>query len=331
MNFLWPVMLCFLGVLPLMVAGYLLIQYRRRKLAAQYSALGFGLAAQNRELATRRHVPALLSLFALALLIFALARPQAAIALPRQESTVILVFDISGSMAATDIEPTRMEAAKAAAQAFIERQPENVRIGVVAFSDSGFSIQMPTQDVAQILSAINRLAPERGTSLARGITAALDVLVADAATEPLPENYTTLPATPEPRGKFPSAAIVLLTDGENTVRPDPLEAVRAAVESEVRIYTVGVGSPQGAVLELDGFSVHTQLDEVTLKEIASLTQGEYFNAQSQQELTAIYERLNPQVELKTENMEVTALFAGVGLAVLLAAGALSFFWFKRWP
>ncbi|MBL8045680.1 MAG: VWA domain-containing protein [Anaerolineales bacterium] len=331
MSFLWPVMLCFLGVLPLMVVGYVLIQYRRRKLAATYSALGFGPAAQNRALATRRHVPALLSLFALALLIFALARPQAAVALPRQESTVILVFDISGSMAATDIEPTRMEAAKAAAQAFIERQPENVRLGVVAFSDSGFSIQMPTQDEAEILSAINRLAPERGTSLARGITAALDVLVADAATEPLPENYTTLPATPEPRVKFPSAAIVLLTDGENTVRPDPLEAALAALESEVRIYTVGVGSPQGAVLELDGFSVHTQLDEATLKEIASVTRGEYFNAQSQEELTAIYEKLNPQVELKSENMEVTALFAGVGLAVLLAAGALSFFWFNRWP
>lgn len=331
MNFLWPIMLCFFGVLPLMVVGYLLIQYRRRKLAAQYSALGFGSAAQNRELAVRRHVPALLSLLALALLIFALARPQAAVALPHQESTVILVFDVSGSMAANDIEPTRMEAAKAAAQAFVERQPENVRIGVVAFSDSGFSIQMPTQDGADILAAIKRLAPERGTSLARGIIAALDVIVADAATEPLPENYTTLPATPEPRGKFPSAAIVLLTDGENTVRPDPLEAALAALESEVRVYTVGVGSPQGAVLELDGFSVHTQLDEATLKEIASVTRGEYFNAQSQEELTAIYEKLNPQVELKSENMEVTALFAGVGLAVLLTAGALSFFWFNRWP
>lgn len=324
-------MLCFLGVLPLMVVGYLLIQYRRRKLAAQYSALGFGPAAQNRELAVRRHLPAVLSLFALALLIFALARPQAVVALPRQESTVILVFDVSGSMAANDIEPTRMEAAKAAAQAFVERQPENVRIGVVAFSDSGFSVQMPTDDDGDILAAIKRLAPERGTSLARGITAALDVIVADAAPEPLPENYTTLPATPEPRGQYPAAAIVLLTDGENTVRPDPLEAALAAAESEVRVYTVGIGSPQGAVLELDGFSVHTQLDEATLKDIASLTQGEYFNAQTGSELSAIYEKLNPQVALKTERLEVTALLAGMGLAVLLTAGALSFFWFNRWP
>lgn len=331
MNFLWPVMLCFLGVLPLMMVGYLLIQRRRQKLAATYSSLGFGPATQNRELALRRHLPALLSLFSLALLIFALARPQAVVALPRQESTLILVFDVSGSMAATDIEPTRMEAAKTAAQAFIERQPENVRIGVVAFSDSGFSIQMPTDDETEILAAINRLTPERGTSLARGINAALDVIAADAAPEPLPENYTTRPATPEPLGQYPSAAIVLLTDGENTVRPDPLEAALVAAESAVKIYTVGIGSPQGATLELDGFSVHTQLDEVTLQEIAAITQGEYFNAQSGPELTAIYEKLNPQVAFKSEGMEVTALFAGVGLVVLLVAGALSFFWFNRWP
>jgi len=331
MNFIWPVMLCFLGVLPLMVLGYVLIQRRRRALAAAYSAIGFGPAAQNRGLALRRHLPALLSLIALALLIFALARPEAVVALPRQESVVILAFDISGSMAATDIEPTRMEAAKAAAQAFIERQPENVRIGVVAFSDSGFSIQTPTDETAEILATINRLAPERGTSLARGITAALEVIAADAAPEPLPENYTTLPATPEAAGKYPSAAIILLTDGENTVRPDPLEAALAAAESEVKIYTVGIGSPEGATLELEGFTVHTQLDEATLQAIAALTQGEYFNAQSGQELTAIYEKLNPQIELKSEGMEVTALFAGVGLAVLLAAGALSFFWFNRWP
>lgn len=331
MEFLWPAMLWLLLTLPLMVGWYVWLQLRRRKLAANFSQMGFGPATPRGTVGLRRHLPPLLSLFAIAILIFAVARPQAVLALPRQEGTVILVFDISGSMAATDIEPTRMEAAKAAARTFVERQPETIQIGVVAFSDSGFAIQPPTRDQAEILAAIERLTPERGTSLAQGIRAALEVIAADAAPEPIPENYTLLPATPEPLGKYPAAAMILLSDGENTVRPDPLPAAQTAAESQVRIYTVGVGSPQGIVLEVEGFSVHTQLDEATLQAVAQITSAEYFNAQSQEDLLNIYGQLTPQLTLKSEGLEITAVLAGAGLLVLLISGALSLVWFGRWP
>jgi Ca-activated chloride channel family protein len=331
MSFLWPAMLWWLLTLPLMAVWYFVLQRRRRQLAAAYSAIGFGPASPARTLGFRRHLPPLLALLALAILIVALARPQAAVALPRQQGTLILVFDVSGSMAADDLTPTRMEAAKAAARAFVERQPETVQIGVVAFSDSGFSIQTPTNDPSEILSAIDRLTPERGTSLAVGIRAALDVIAKDAAPEPIPETYTTLPETPEPLGKYPSAAIILLTDGENTVRPEPLPAAALAAESEVRIYTVGVGSPQGATLQIEGFSVHTQLDEATLQAIAAVTGGEYYNAQSQEELAAVYGKLNPRLSLEAEKMEITSILAGAGMAMLLIGGALSLLWFSRWP
>jgi Ca-activated chloride channel family protein len=331
MSFIWPAMLWWLLTLPLLVGWYLLLQRRRRRMAAAYSSLGFGPAPQHRALGFRRHLPPLISALALTLLLLALARPQAVVSLPRQQGTLILVFDVSGSMAAEDITPTRMEAAKAAARVFVERQPESMQIGVVAFSDSGFAIQPPTNDQAAIITAIERLAPERGTSLAQGIRAALEVIAQDAAPEPIPENYTTRPATPEPLGKYPSAAILLLTDGENTQRPEPLPAAQLAAESQVRIYTVGIGSPQGATLQVEGFSVHTQLDEPMLQAIAQITGGEYFNAQSQQDLTNIYSTLNPQVQLKSEAMEITSILAGVGLAVMLLGGALSLAWFSRWP
>ncbi|MGQ0600631.1 MAG: vWA domain-containing protein [Anaerolineales bacterium] len=332
MTFLWPAMLWLLITLPLMVAWYLALQQRRRRLATAYGSLGFGPLPAQRNIGARRHIPPLLSLLALAFLLFALARPQAVVSLPRQEGTLILAFDVSGSMAADDLQPTRMEAAKAAARDFVERQPDTVQIGVVAFSDSGFSVQTPTNDQADILAAIDRLAPERGTSLARGIRVSLEVIAAAEPTpEPNPESYTTRPPTPEPARKYPSAAIVLLSDGENTVPPDPLPAAQSAAESEVRIYTVGIGSALGATLQVEGFTVHTQLDEDALQQIAALTNAEYFNAESQDDLTAIYANLTPQLALKSESMEITSILAGVGLAMLLVGGALSLLWFSRWP
>lgn len=329
MTFLWPAMLWLWITLPLMVVAYLALQRRRRERSVAFSQLGFGTAQGHAGL--RRHLPPLLSLMALAILIGALARPQAVVALPKQEGTLILAFDVSGSMAAEDLQPTRMEAAKAAARAFVERQPESIQVGVVAFSDSGFTVQAPTNDQAEIIATLDRLAPERGTSLAHGIRAALDLIAADAAPEPIPETYTTRPATPEPLGKYPSAAIILLSDGENTVPPEPLPAALEAATSEVRIYTVGLGSARGATLEVEGFSVHTQLDEAMLQEIAALTRAEYFNAESAAELATVYANLTPQLALKSESMEITSLLAGAGMVLLLIGGALSLAWFSRWP
>jgi len=335
MSFTWPAMLLLLLVMPLCVGLYVRLQRRRRQLAARYGSLGFAPAAAGRPIGLRRHLPPALFLAGLSILIIALARPQTVVSLPRVEGTVILAFDVSGSMAADDMPPTRMEAAKAAARDFVERQPPSVQIGVVAFSDSGFAVQAPTSDQAAILASINRLAPVRGTSLANGILASLNAIT--ASTDQTPRLYTNLtPAppltpTPVPAGTYTSAVIILLTDGENNERPDPLAAAQTAAERGVRIYTIGIGSAAGTILHVNGFTVHTQLNEALLQHISQLTDGAYYNAENQQDLRAIYDHLDPQLVIKPEKMEVTSIFAGASLLVLLIGGALSLRWFSRLP
>src|SRR4051812_21455558 len=169
MSFIWPGMLLLLLLIPLFGWVYLRMQRRRQRMLANYGSLGFVQNAVGRSRGIRRHIPPILFLLGLAILFVALARPQANVSVPHVEGTVILAFDVSGSMAADDLKPTRIDAAKAAAQDFVERQPSTVQIGVVSFSDNGFSVQVPTNNQADVLAAINRLSPQRGTSIANGI------------------------------------------------------------------------------------------------------------------------------------------------------------------
>ena len=333
MSFIWPMMLLFLLILPLFVVLYLRMQRRRQQAVARYGSLGIVQAA-GRPLGARRHLPPTLFLSGLTILLLALARPQAVVSLPRLEGTIILAFDVSGSMAAEDLTPTRMEAAKTAALAFAKRQPATVRIGVVAFSDSGLSVLPPTNDQAAIFAAINRLVPERGTSLAYGILAALDAIFIDPEAINYYSNLTptpTPPPPPVPAGSYTSAAIVLLTDGENTAPPDPMEATQLAADRGERIYPIGIGSAAGATLEVEGFTVHTRLDEATLQQIAEFTAGAYYNAATEEELRTIYETLDPELVVKSQEMEVTSLFAGASILLLLSGGLVSLLWFSRMP
>lgn len=333
MSFIWPTMLLALIVLPLLIVLYLFVQRRRRRISARYGSLGLLQTAGGRKIGLRRHIPPVFFLIGLALLTTALARPQAVVSLPREEGTIILAFDVSGSMAADDLKPTRMEAAKVAAREFVKRQPPAVVLGVVSFSDGGLSVQAPTSDRDEVLAAIDRLTPARGTSLANGILASLTAI----ANKDAPRYYSnrtpvpTVVPTPMPKGTYSPASIVLLTDGENTAPPNPNAAVQAASDRGVRIYTVGIGSATGATLKVEGFSVHTQLDEATLKQIAQRTDGAYFNAQNEQELQKIYENLGTQYVFKSERTEVTSLFSGAGLLVLLIGGVFSLLWFGRLP
>ncbi len=339
MSFIWPVMLVLLLLVPLFVVLYARLQQRRRRFTARYGSLGLVQAAtgtaQRKGLGLRRHIPPALFLIGLTILLVGLARPQTVISLPRVEGTVILAFDVSGSMAADDLKPTRMEAAKAAARDFVQRQPRTVQIGVVAFSDSGLAVQTPTNDQEAILASINRLTPARGTSLGQGILASLNTIA--ASTEQAPRLYSNLTPTPMltptpvPKGTDSSSVIVLLTDGENNENPDPLAAARAAADRGVRIYTVGIGSAAGTTLHVNGFTVHTQLDEATLQQISQLTEGAYYGAENQQDLQRIYENLDLQLVIKPEKTEVTALFAGVGVLALLIGGICSLLWFGRLP
>ncbi len=335
MSFIWPTMLLSQLLVPLFVVLYIRTQRRRRRIAASYGGLGLVQEAAGGELGLRRHIPPALFLLALLLLMVALARPQAVVSLPRAEGKVILTFDVSGSMAADDLQPTRMEAAKAAARDFVQHQPPSVLIGVVAFSDSGFVVQLPTNDQEAILTTIDRLTPQRGTSLANGILASLNTIDSRSdETTGLLSNLTPAPTptpTPVPRGTYTPAVIVLLTDGENNESPDPLAAAEAAADRGVRIFTIGIGSAAGTTLHIDGFTVHTHLNEVLLQQISRLTEGEYYNAENEDELRTIYENLEPQLVIRSEKIEVTSIFAGASILVLLLGGAFSLIWFGRSP
>ena len=340
MSFIWPVMFVLLLLIPLGVVLYIRMQRRRRRLAARYGSFGLGQQAAGRRPGARRHIPIILFLIGLTILIVALARPQTVVSLPRIEGTVILAFDVSGSMAADDMQPTRMEAAKVAARDFIEQQPPNVQIGVVSFSESGFSVQAPTNDQGPVLAAINRLAPQRGTSLAYGILTSLKAIQTAEEGEK-PQFYSNLTPTPQgepeptptpvPPGTHTSSVIVLLTDGENNTSPDPLVAAQTAADRGVRIYTIGIGSAAGSILHIDGLTIRSRLNEDLLQQIAEITDGSYYNATTAEDLQAIYHGLNPQLVIKPEKTEITALFAGVGILILLIGGALSLVWFSRLP
>jgi Ca-activated chloride channel homolog len=336
MSFVWPVMLYALLMIPVFILLYIRQQVQRRKLAARYGSLGI-IQEQGQDAAgLRRHLPSAVFLIGLTALFLSLARPQTVISLPRVEGTVILAFDVSGSMAAKDLQPTRIDAAKTAAQEFVQRQPPSVQIGVVAFSDAGFSVQVPTNDRDAVAAAIDRLTPQRGTSLANGILASLQAISVGSQGQPS-EAYSNLTPVPTPTptsvpaGTYTSAAIVLLTDGENNENPDPLAAAKTAAQRGVRIYTVGIGSAAGTLLHVNGFTVHTQLDETLLKQIAQISGGEYYTATSAHDLQEIYASLDPQLVIKPEKMEITSVFAGAGLLVLLIGGILSLLWFGRLP
>lgn len=335
MSFIWPWMLWSLTLLPLLVALYLYQQQRRQQWIASRNISGFFGAAAKGTPGAQRHIPAALFLVGLSILLVALARPQTVVNLPRVEGVVILAFDVSGSMAADDLKPNRMEAAKAAARSFVQQQPATVQVGVVAFSDSGFTVQPPTDDQQAVLATIDRLKPERGTSLAHGIFASLNAIAGTPTDPPVaPEDPTPIPAptpTPLPRGTYTSAVIVLLTDGENTAPPDPLIASQAAADRGVRIYTIGVGSSSGATLEVEGFLVHTRLDENALRQISQLTGGAYFRAESEQDLQAIYDNITPELVIRPEKTEVTPIFAGASILIFLIGGAFSLLWFNRLP
>ncbi|WKZ39641.1 MAG: VWA domain-containing protein [Anaerolineales bacterium] len=336
MAFIWYQMLWTLLAIPLLVLLYLRMQERRKKLTLRYGSLGLVQQAAGKGIGARRHIPAVLFLVGLIVLFLALARPQMVVGLPRVEGIVILAFDVSGSMAAEDFAPNRLEAAKVVASEFVSRQPSTVQVGIVAFSDSGFSVQLPTDDQAEILDAISRLRPQRGTSVANGIVVSLNTIATAIGMEPVvsfDENELPNLEDIEPTMIVDdnSAVIVLLTDGENNMDPDPLAAAEFAAEQGVRIHTIAIGSAEGTVLEVNGFSVFTQVDEASLRQIAEITDGLYFNAQNEEDLREVYESIEPRLLFKQEETEVTSIFAGVSILILLVGGMLSLLWFSRVP
>ena len=336
MSFIWPTLLLTLVFVPVLVLLYLWLQRRRYSFAARYGSLGLVHDAVGRGIGLRRHIPALIFLAGITILLFSLARPQATMGVPKIEGTVMLTFDVSGSMAAEDLQPTRMEAAKAAATQFVEKQPSGISIGVVVFSDGGISVQPPTDNREETLATIERLVPRRGTSVGNGILVALNTIAVDAGDPPI-LNTSDLSQDPAvtpveaPQGWYPSAVVVLFTDGENNQEPDPAMAAALAADLGVRVYTVGVGTTAGATIEVEDMTVHTSLDEGLLQFIAFETGGMYYNAGNQEDLDRIYNDLEPKLSIKPEEIEMTSLFAGLGMIIFLIGGLLSLLWFGHVP
>ncbi len=337
MTFLWPNALWLLLLLPAAVAAYILILRRQNKAALHYTNLAMVKAAIGGTQRIRRHIPAALFLAALAAMLVALARPAAVVTLPTQHDTVILAIDVSGSMRADDVKPTRLAAAQAAAKAFVKDTPRSTRIGVVAFAGSAALVQPPTTKRDDVHAAIEKLQLDYSTAVGSGILASLKAIFPDQefgpwSGEALPVALGEAkkePPAPVPPGSYKEAAIVLLTDGQTTSGPDPVDAARLAAARGVRVFTVGVGTADGQTLAGEGWSVEVRLDEDALKLIADLTRGDYFLAGNAPDLTKIYKGLNSRFALEKQETEITALFAGLAAAFSLLAAALSLLWFRR--
>jgi Ca-activated chloride channel family protein len=327
MSFESPHLLAALIVVPAIVAAYVSSIRRRARRAATLATQGLVTTASSARLGKRRHVPFVFFTLALAALVVALARPQTDLTTPRREGTVILAFDVSNSMAADDLEPSRIEAAKTAARAFVERQPSTIKIGIVAFGDSAVLVQQPTDTPEDVIAAIDRLSVEGGTSLGQGLFASLTAI----AGKPIVIDEAALANDlgQVDIGYFGSSTIVLLSDGENNSEPDPLAVAQIASVAGVHIHAIGVGTPEGTVVDIGGFNVATALDRELLTQVAGVSDGTYFEATDAASLTDIYKNIDLDFKSVTEHTEVTALFTA-GAALLLLIGALlSVFWFGR--
>lgn len=339
MDVLWPGFLLLLGLIPLFVAVYIWMLRRRRRFAVRYSSLMLVREALPRQSRLRRHLPFALLLIAFASLMIALARPVAIVSVPTDQTTIVLALDVSRSMLSNDVDPSRLEAAQAAALSFIQRQKARTQIGVVAFAGFAEMIQPPTTDQEALEAAINSLSTGRGTAIGGAILKSLDVIAAiDKNVAPsITDESPGIPPTPVPKGAYVPDIIVLLTDGVTTTGPMPLDAAQQAVDRGVRVYTIGFGTENGSE-SFGGGAPHfgsdpqfsgrfrRGIDEATLKQVADLTGGTYSPAASAGELQKVFQNLPTYLITKHEIMEISVAFAAIGALLAALAVGLSLRW-----
>ena len=340
MTFIWPEMLWGLLALPLLVGLYVWLLARRKKTSLRYASLSLVKEALGARGVWRRHVPPALLLLAIAALLLAAARPAAVIALPSQSQVIILAMDVSGSMRATDVQPNRLVASQEAAKAFIAELPRSVRIGVVAFAGTAAVVQAPTLSRDDVNASIDRFQLQRATAIGSGIVLSLATIFPDAGIDlaqitgqrnmpPAPGDKPKPPFTPVPPGSYNSAAIILLTDGQRTTGPDPIEAAKMAADRGVRVYTVGIGTKDGETIAFEGWSMRVRLDEDTLKSIADMTRADYFYAGTAEDLKKVYQGLSSKLVVEKKETEISALFAAFGALLVVVSAGLSVWWFGR--
>lgn len=341
MTLLWPDWLWTLLALPLLVLVYLRLLARRKKNNVRLASVAIVRQALGSGPGWRRHVPPLLLLAAVALLLFATARPVVKLKLPSRDQTIILAMDVSGSMRATDVKPNRMVAAQEAAKAFTAGLPRNVRIGVVSFAGTAAVVQAPTHSREDVVAAIDRFQMQRATAIGSGLILSLATLFPEAGIDlsqitgarAMPvspdEKKDKKPFEPVEPGSYSSAAVILLTDGQRTTGPDPLEAAKMAAERGVKVFTVGIGTKAGETIGFEGWSMRVRLDEETLKSIATATRANYFYAGTAEDLKQVYQGLSSRLVVETKETEVSALFAAAGALLVVLAAGLSVLWFGR--
>ena len=350
MTFLWPQLLWLLVLLPLLVVLYLGLLRRRKKESVQYSNFGLVKQALAKQPAWRRHVPPALMLIALGAMLLAAARPTMVIQLPSNKQTIMLAMDVSGSMRAKDVEPTRLIAAQNAAKAFLAELPRHVRVGIVAFAGSAQLAQLPTLAREDLVTAIDSFQLQRGTATGNGIALSLATLFPDDGidisqmqwganagsaglsprTRPLGEpKADAVKREPVAPGSYTSAAIIMLTDGQRTTGIDPMEAAKMAADRGVRIYTVGIGTVNGETISFDGWSMRVKLDEDTLKQIAVRTAAEYYYAGTAADLKKVYEQLSSRLGVEKRETEVSGIVSLIAAVFALLAAGLSVAWFGR--
>jgi Ca-activated chloride channel family protein len=346
MRLMWPDMLWLLLLIPLLVGVYVVALRRRKRNAVSYASLLLVRDAIGPGQRLRRHIPPFLLLLALIAAIISLARPTASVVLPSQYMTIAMAMDVSLSMRATDVEPSRLIAAQNAARSFIDELPNNVRLGIVSFAGTAAVVQTPTENKGDMLAAIDRFQLQRATATGSGLILALGMLFPEDGLDvesvamsmrqagvSLDQPRKADPARParEPvaPGSYTSGVIILLSDGRRTTGPDPIQIAKMAADRGVRVYTVGFGTLQGTTIGFEDYQIYVRLDEDTLKAIAKITGGEYFHAGTAADLRAVYQNLNAKLAMERTQTEISALAAAAAAGLALLAAILSVWWFHR--
>ena len=345
MQFLWPQNLWWMLLLPLLPLLYLWLLRRRGKPAIVMSSLRVARAAAGPT--WRRHVPPALVLLALALLLLALARPTAPVALPWAKTTVMLAMDISRSMRVNDVEPTRMVAAQEAAKAFLNEVPRHIDVGLVTFAGTAQVAQQATIDRPSLVGAIDAIQMQYGTAIGNAIVVSLAELFPDHGIDLAEMTYGSRrqgrslderaaksavapkQITPVAPGSYDAAAIILLSDGRRTTGIDTQQAAKMAADRGVKIHVIGLGTPDGHLAMGEGMAIYLKLDEPALREVAQVTGGEYHHAATAEALRSVYQDLGSRVQTRKRDTELTALLSGAAALVLVLGAGLSLLWFGR--
>jgi Ca-activated chloride channel family protein len=327
MNFLWPSILALYLLIPALIAGYLWMLRRPARERVRFPHVDLVARAAAAGGQWRRHVPAVLFLLTLCGIIFTLARPVAPVPVTDNRTTVMLSIDISRSMMAHDVVPTRLDAAKKAAIEFVRSLPRGAKVGLVSFSSYATLVTPPTDDHDRVIKAINSLNLEFATAIGDGLLEAIYALPGRQRPETPPTPSAEAP--PVDPSRLPPATVVLLSDGQSNRGTPPEDAAVVARQWHVKVYTVGLGSPEGTFLELGGRSIFVRLDEETLKEIAEVTGGAYWRVASTTELSRVYSRLGRSIGWERKPVEVSGLVSVVAAGLFVATVTVSLFWMHR--